>query len=101
MISIELSYKTEKRLKQILLVQSNKDKFFRKIIDFQIDELKLGLYNIKKDLDEFEKKYLIDTKLFYKKFQAGEIDDKDDFMIWAGIYEMFLRDKQILEKLKW
>ena len=101
MIQLQLSNKTEQRLKQIMLLHTNKDKFFNKMIDYQINELKLGLYNIEKDLKIFEKKYTMNSKLFYKKFETGGLGDNDDYMIWSGIYEMFIRDKQKLEKLKW
>ena len=82
-------------------LHSNKDKFFNKMIDYQINELKLGLFNIKKDLEQFEIKHEMTTKSFYKKFENGKIGDEDDFIIWAGIYEMYLRDNQKLTKLKY
>ncbi|MEA3444641.1 MAG: hypothetical protein U9R19_07920 [Bacteroidota bacterium] len=101
MIQLQLSEITEQRLKQVMLLHPDKDSFFNKMINYQIDELKLGLYNIEKDLKHFEEKYSLTTKLFYKKFEKGEIGDVDDYMIWAGIYEMYLRDEQKLENLKW
>ncbi len=101
MIQLQLSDRTEQRLKQVMLLHIDKDNFFNKMIDYQISELKLGLYNIEKDLKQFEIKHNMDSKLFYKKFETGKIGDEDDYMIWSGIYEMFLRDKQKLEKLQW
>jgi ribosomal protein S24E len=101
MIQLELSNRTELRLKQVMLLHTDKDSFFNKMIDYQISELKLGIYNIEKDLKQFEKKYAMNTKLFYKKFESGEIGDEDDYMIWSGIYEMYLRDNEKLEKLQW
>lgn len=55
--------------------------------------------NIEKDLKKFEKKYAMSTISFYEKFRKGKFGDEGDFMIWAGIYEMFLRDKQKMDKL--
>jgi len=101
MIQLKLSHSTEQRLKQVMLLYQNTDAFFNKMIDYQISELKLGLHNIEKDLKEFEQKYEMTSKSFYSKFEIGEIDDQEDFMIWAGIYEMFLRDKQKINKLAW
>ena len=59
------------------------------------------IVNIKKDLKQFEEKHKTDSKLFYDKFEKGKLGDEDDYIIWAGIYEMFLRDKQKLAKLQW
>ena len=101
MIQLQLSKKTEKRLKQIMLLHSDSDSFFNKMIDYQINELKLGILNIEKDLNKYEKKYDIDTKAFYEKFEKGEFGDDDDYIVWAGIYEMSLRDKLKLEQLQW
>ncbi|RLD65839.1 MAG: hypothetical protein DRI95_07875 [Bacteroidetes bacterium] len=101
MIQLQLSKKTEQRLKQIMLLHKDKDNFFNKMIDYQINELKLSILNIEKDLKQFEKKHEIGSKLFYERFENGKIGDEDDYIVWAGIYEMFLRDKQKLEKLQW
>lgn len=101
MLQLNLSTRTEQRLTKILSLHKNKNIFFNKVIDYQINELNRGILNIEKDLTIFEKKYKITTEQFYKKFKNGKIDDEDDFMIWAGIYEMYMRDKQKLEKIKW
>jgi len=99
MIQLQLSDKTELLLNQILALY-NPELFFKSAIDNKINDLNLGIRNIQKDLIEFEKKYSISTEYFYEKFNEGEFGDEDDFMIWAGIYEMLLRSKQTLEKLK-
>ena len=101
MIQLQLSEQTEERFKEVMSLHTNKDVLFNNIIDFQIKELKLGIYNIQNDLKQFEKKHKMNTKLFYEKFEAGKIGDEDDYIIWSGIYEIFLRDKQKLKKLEW
>jgi hypothetical protein len=99
MLELQLSDKTELRLKRVLSMSENNDVFFNKAIDYQINELKKGIFNIEKDLKYFEEKYNLSSKLFYKKFSNGEIGDEDDYIIWGGIYEMYLSDKQKLKKL--
>jgi len=99
MFELQLSNKTEQRLKQVLSSHSNNDAFFDKAIDYHINELNKAIFNIEKDLKEFEKKYNLSSKLFYEKFKTGEFGDEDDYMIWAGIYEMYLRDKLELKRL--
>ncbi|RLD58205.1 MAG: hypothetical protein DRJ05_08435 [Bacteroidetes bacterium] len=99
MLELQLSDNTEQRLKQVLSLNANKDVFFNKAIDYQINELKKGIFNMEKDLKQFEEKHNLSSKLFYEKFRNGEIGDEDDYIIWGGIYEMFLNDKQKLEKI--
>jgi len=104
MIQLELSNKTELLLKQMLSFHSNQEIFFQSVINNEINHLNRGIRNIEKDLIEYEKKYLISTEYFYQKFsngEYGEYGDDDDFMIWAGIYEMLLRSKQNFKKLEW
>ena len=101
MITLQLSEKTEQRLKQVINLYKNEDKFFNKFIDFQINEIKLGLHNIKNDLAKFEKKYKMKTETFYNNFENGKIGDEDDYMLWAGIYEMYLRDEKKLKQIQW
>lgn len=101
MIKLQLSNKTEQRLKELLLLHGNKESFFKKLINDQIREIKLGIHNIEKDLKQFENKYNMDSKLFYEKFSNGELSDENDFITWSGIYEMYLKDKEKIEKLEW
>jgi len=70
------------------------------VIDNKINDIKLGIYNMKRELNKFEKKYLISSEEFYEKFEAGEFRDEDDFMLWSGIYEMYLRELQELKQIE-
>ncbi len=97
MLQIELSEQTEHKVEALLNLYPNKNVFFDNLIDFQIQELRRGVLNMKKDLSDFELKYKMSSSVFYQKFDLGEIVDSQDFMIWAGVYEMYLRD---VEKLK-
>ena len=73
--------------------------FAQNIIAYQISELKKAILNIRFDLIEFEQKYQESSEVFYQKFMAGKLDDTEDFMIWAGIYEMLLDNQQQLEAI--
>ncbi len=100
MIKLQLSSKTEQRLKQLMLLHGNKESFFKKLIDNHIREMKLGVHNIEQDLKQFENKYDMDSQLFYEKFSNGELSDEIDFITWSGIYEMYLKDKAKIKKLE-
>lgn len=51
---------------------------------------------LKQDLKAFEDKYQMSSGHFYKLFCNGKLDDREDFMAWAGLWELFhlLRGKQ-------
>ncbi len=97
--NLELKPKTGKKLSAILKRYSNKEKFFDDVIKYEISELKKGIINTKIELKNFEKKYNFSTEEFYQRFEKGKLQDEDDFMIWSGIYEMYLRNKSKLAEL--
>ena len=101
MIQLNLPNRIEERLKEVMSLYNDDNEFFNAIIDFQLNELKRGIVNIEQDLKQYENKYSITSDDFYKKFTNGKYGDDKDYMIWAGIYEMYVRDKKKLDKLQW
>ncbi|NIM18588.1 MAG: hypothetical protein GTO45_41955 [Candidatus Aminicenantes bacterium] len=99
-LDIELQPQTEQKIRRILDQHSDKETFFQHIIENQINELKNGIINIEIDLKKFEQKYRQSTKDFYQGFTNGKLDDSEDFVTWAGIYEMQLENKRRLAELE-
>ncbi len=52
------------------------------------------------DLKQFEEQYSLSSEEFYRQFESGKLGDKEDYMIWAGIYEMLLQNKKRLGELE-
>jgi hypothetical protein len=102
MFKIELDVKpdTEIRLKKILQFSSNPEVFASKMIGYQISELKRGITNLLVDLKILEEKYQISSSDFYAQFQNGNTDDRQDYMIWAGLFEMLQESQQQLGELE-
>lgn len=46
-------------------------------------------------LQEYERKYGYSTIEFYRRYMAGELGDDDDFMMWAGLYHLYLTTEPI------
>ena len=42
----------------------------------------------KKRLKEYEQRYGMKTEEFYARFKSGELGDTDDYIDWAGEYEL-------------
>jgi spore coat polysaccharide biosynthesis protein SpsF (cytidylyltransferase family) len=58
------------------------------------------MLNIQLDLQQFEQKYQQSTETFYQQFMDGKLDDTEDFIVWAGIYEMLLDNKRQLKSAR-
>ena len=70
------------------------------IIAYQIAELRRGMLNLRLDLKGFEEKYQLSTEDFYRQFGQGATDDREDYVVWAGLYEMLHRNKERLQELE-
>jgi spore coat polysaccharide biosynthesis protein SpsF (cytidylyltransferase family) len=67
--------------------------------DLTNTELKKAMLNIRLDLRQFEQKYQQSSETFYQQFTNGKLDDSEDFILWAGIYEMLQDNKRQLEAI--
>lgn len=52
------------------------------------EELKL-IEQLRSDLNEFEKRYEMDSQTFYLRFRSGELGDAMDYMEWASLFDMY------------
>ena len=61
------------------------------------NELKIIRYGISKTkgkLKDLEKKFGMDSKSFYKKFNEGKMEDDLEYIRWAGEYETLQQLKE-------
>ncbi len=100
MIQLELSERTENKMRRVMALNTNVDVFINKVIDYQLNELNIGIRNMTKELSDFEKKYTMRSAEFYEKFDQGLLSDEHDFILWSGVYEMYLRDLAKIEQFK-
>ena len=98
-LNLKLKPQTEDRLKKILDLYQDEELFAQNIIDYQISELRKAILNIRLDLQNYEKKYSMPTAEFYGKFKNGMLGDEENYLIWAGIYEMLRENETRLEGL--
>ena len=98
-LQLKLRPETEQRLKRILGYTHDQEMFAQNIIAYQIAELKRGNLNIRPDLKQFEEKYQMNTDAFYRQFEQGKLEDSEDYMIWAGLYEMLEKNATRLQEI--
>ena len=54
----------------------------------RVTKVKLTDEQVGERLRAFEAKYGMDSAAFYKKYSRGEMDDRRDFVRWAGLWNM-------------
>ena len=59
-----------------------------KILELEVNQLQIDLAATEKDLGEFENQYNMSTMDFFRQWQAGEIDDRMDYVEWASLAQM-------------
>jgi hypothetical protein len=98
-ITIEVQPRLAKKIDAFLQYFGSKDMLFDQFIEYHIRKIKREISGMQVQLDKYEQKYQITSEVFYQKFSVGELGDEDDFMMWAGIYELQTESKNKLSKL--
>jgi hypothetical protein len=64
------------------------------------ENLQLALARTRDELARFEKRYRSTSAKFYRSFQSGKLDDRNDFIDWAGEYRIYLLLKEQIASLR-
>ncbi len=64
------------------------------------ENLQLALARTRDELDRFEKKYRSASAKFYRRYQSGKLDDRNDFIDWAGEYRIYLLLREQIASLR-
>lgn len=99
-MNLQVAPQTEQKLKKIFDQVTDQETFAQNIISWQVADLKKSILNIRLDIKEFEDKYNITTQDFYLRFEQGMAEDSEDFIIWAGLYEMLAENERRLKDLE-
>lgn len=62
--------------------------------------MKKAIVNLHLDLKAFEERYHRASADFYVQFIQGELDDCEDYMLWAGLYELLTENQKRLANLQ-
>lgn len=99
-LQLEVQPQTAQRLRKVLKLYPDQESFAQNIIAYQIAELKQSILNLRLDLKEYEEKYQLATEDLYQRFAQGNTDDREDYIIWAGVYEMLLENERRLQEIR-
>jgi len=59
-----------------------------KLLAHEADISHAQLRQLQADLAEFEQRYGLSSAEFYRRFQAGQTDDRMDYVEWASLVQM-------------
>jgi len=59
-----------------------------KVLDFEVNQIQADIAATEKDLSEFEHQYNMSTADFFSQWQAGQTDDRMDYVEWASLAQM-------------
>jgi hypothetical protein len=66
---------------------------------FNLDDIIEDLTAVEPLLLNYEKKYKVRTPHFYKLYKEGKLEERWDFIDWAGLYEIKLDRDRAYEEL--
>lgn len=72
----------------------------KKIVEYEKEKTFSEIKMLKKELHLFEKKYKMSSAEFHKKFENGDLDDRENYFEWSAIYQMHERAVNRLDILK-
>lgn len=99
-LQLQLRPQTERRLRKMLQQIPDQEVFVQNMLAYQIAELQKGILNMRIDLQQFEAKYHLSTETFYEQFtDEKSCGDSEDFLLWAGVYEMLQNNEARLREL--
>ncbi len=66
----------------------------------ELENLRIALARTEGELAKFEKQYRMPSAKFYRGYQAGKFDDRNDFIDWPGEYQIYQSLKKQPASLK-
>jgi hypothetical protein len=70
-----------------------------KLLDYEAETCRKQLAELQQDLASFEQRYSLASSEFYRQFQAGQTDDRMDYVEWASLFQMYTNLEERLKVL--
>ena len=64
------------------------DLTINKMLQREINKIKVRIKDFNHQLDQFEKKHKLDSNHFIKQYETGELGDDIDYIEWSATIEM-------------
>lgn len=76
------------------------DRAVSRMLAYEAERCREYLAGLQADLARFEQQYGMQSGDFYARYQAGQIDDRMDFVEWAALAQMAARLEHRLRLLR-
>ena len=86
--SVAHRLKTLARLYQQGQASEVMDRTLDKLLSYERDRSRAQLGELQADLAVFERRYQVSSVDFYRRFRAGQTDDRMDYVEWASLIQM-------------
>lgn len=93
-IQLNPEYATADRLRRLayLLRAGQASELMERTLDklfvYETEQSQTQFEQLQSDLRGFEQQYGMSSEEFYRRYQAGETDDRMDFVEWASLVQM-------------
>lgn len=82
------------------LKQENLQNLVQAALEREREKLLFAIMRTKEELARFEKRYRSSSVRFFQRYQTGKLDDREDYIDWAGEYQIYLFLKERIADLK-
>ena len=69
-------------------------------MDRRLKGLNKTILDLQRELKAYEQAYQQSSADFYAEFSQGHVDDREAYVLWAGLYEMLKKNQRRLEDLQ-
>ena len=80
--------------------QENLQSLVQAALEREREKLLFAIMRTKEELTRFEKRYRSSSVKFFRRYQTGKLDDRNDYIDWAGEYQIYLILKEKLANLR-
>lgn len=98
-ITVNLDTDLAKQWNKLASLVGDQNILFSDFIEYHKRNAQREIARMEVDLATYEDKYDMPSEEFYSKFEQGELEDSQEFVVWSGIYEMQLESKKKLAEL--
>jgi len=97
-VTLNVSSPLADRLKRMLGIMGT-ERTMERFMDYQLSSLKHEIASMRADVEGFEKTHDMTSQRFLDDFNAGKLDDREDFIIWSALLETLQRRETELKGL--
>jgi len=71
-----------------------------KIIEHEREITTQEIQSLKKEMEHFEGLYKMPSDDFFRRFEKGELGDREDYFEWSALFQMYRRSIERFEMLE-